>query len=430
MENIEWLDILKVIISIITVVLAIIGVIYGNDLISKKRDLRKSYEDRINTFHRPILQAFTTSKMLKDVLEKLIKNKPSDFRTLPYLIEKEGNIAPSEKKVIEEIVSVGKEIENLINENAGLILDNNLREEVGILSRHLRIFRFVAQNSKEYDSNEFKEFVYPREVNEMIEREYRAILRMLQNDIENKYLEEIEIGCKSNKICYLCAQIVGNPDQDLIHKIMGDSIHLYKRRIYFENEKFAIIPSIGPLTLGHVLIVPKKHFNSISMVEPFDELDIYKNEMTKLLNIIFQNPIHFFEHGNSSKTKRLLCSTEHAHLHAFPSKIENYVEVSSMIKTFKWTATDIKFKEVSNYVNDTEYLFYETPNGKTYLKIFNDNKIESQFFRKLVSEIDGKRKTWNWKQFPRLDTLKDTIKQLEKFQNKIEKKEYYSQRRL
>ncbi|RIJ49345.1 HIT domain-containing protein [Maribellus luteus] len=416
MENFNWIDIAKLAVSLMTIALAIYVTIWGNDQISKRREKRKMYEKMLNSFHRPILQAFTTSKMLREVLAK---DKPTDFRALRYLISKRDELTESDKKLISEIVQVGKEIEQIIQSNSGDILNSDLREEVGILARHLRIFRFVSEQEAEYKPDQFNDFVYPREINDLIEREHR-ILSELSNGEEKyeKYKKNGEINCK-NKKCYLCGQIKGQIDNDLIHILSKKPKYLYKRTVLYENQYFSLIPSIGPLMVGHILICPRDHFISMAALsdEYFNQLKTFKKEVHEKMTDIFNEPIHFFEHGNSKKTKRTLCSTEHAHLHAFPSSTQNYIQKTSTID-FEWNYKNVEIEEINRYSKGNEYLYYETSDGDNYLKVINGDQIESQYLRRLISEINGNSRTWNWKEYPKLNLMDETINRFKNYNSK------------
>ena len=54
--------------------------------------------------------------------------------------------------------------------------------------------------------------------------------------------------------CCLCSQIAGWEENDLISRLLGGDT--YVRRVPFESESFALVPSLGPLVPGHTLLCP------------------------------------------------------------------------------------------------------------------------------------------------------------------------------
>src|ERR1044072_1632122 len=127
---------------------------------------------------------------------------------------------------------------------------------------------------------------------------------------------------KSTHQCCICSQIRGNRENDLLAELIDPSSYL--RRVPLETDLFAVIPSIGPLTVGHVLLCPKEHFKSFSDIPAryYRECSAIKRHITDVLRHIYNKRVHCFEHGNAQNSERPVCSVEHAHLHFVPTNIE------------------------------------------------------------------------------------------------------------
>src|SRR6266436_3109848 len=113
--------------------------------------------------------------------------------------------------------------------------------------------------------------------------------------------------------CCICSQIEGNAHNDLVAQLVGSD--KYIRRVLLESESFAVIPSIGPLVEGHVLLSPKKHFKSFAqMATEFEqEFAIIKKRLSAILTRTYEQRIHYFEHGSAKKALQPMCTVEHAH---------------------------------------------------------------------------------------------------------------------
>lgn len=100
-------------------------------------------------------------------------------------------------------------------------------------------------------------------------------------------------------------------DDCIFCKIVKGEIPSYK---VYEDEQFLAFLNIRPLNLGHTLLIPKKHFQWVDQVEPYD---IYWQTARKLTSII------------QKATNCLIVSKSvyglgvpHAHIHLIP-KYEN-----------------------------------------------------------------------------------------------------------
>ena len=197
--------------------------------------------------------------------------------------------------------------------------------------------------------------------------------------------------------CCLCAQIQGNRENDLISKLIGEV--KYTRRIPIENKKFVILPSLGALTAGHVLLCPKEHIKSLSALTPkyYDYFLKTKAGITAKLESLFGRPVHCFEHGSAHNSERVICTVDHAHLHLIPASVAPNELLDAELG---WTEIQLLSKDFSHTVGNREYLYYETPEGKGYLATKPDGGFESQYMRKIFSKVLGKPNDWNWRDSP------------------------------
>ena len=159
--------------------------------------------------------------------------------------------------------------------------------------------------------------------------------------------------------CSICSQIAGDATGDLISKALGD--RFYVRRVPFESASFAVIPSVGPVTPGHSLLCPKSHTTSIARLdeEVAAELLQFKSYLRAVLRRIFEAPVHCFEHGSGSTTRRILCTVEHAHLHFVPAGVD---VLDTLLAHGTWIEIlDEGLTALQNVVGGDEYLYYENP---------------------------------------------------------------------
>ena len=198
--------------------------------------------------------------------------------------------------------------------------------------------------------------------------------------------------------CCICSQVLGDSKNDLIATLLGWGS--YVRRIPIEGEKFAVIPSLGPLTPGHTLLCPKEHYTSFARLpdECEEEYVHLKARLSDVLESVYKLPIHCFEHGMARKGTRVLCTVEHAHLHFVPAKVAVWsrLEVERV-----WETVGEPLADLRRAVAEMEYLYYEGPDRTRRVATLEpDRSCESQYLRKVFADALGASDRWDWRQVP------------------------------
>ena len=206
---------------------------------------------------------------------------------------------------------------------------------------------------------------------------------------------------KGNKDCYLCSQIKGDADHDLIAKMLPD--YPYRRRVILENDSFAVIPSLGALTEGHVLLCPKTHVHSFAQLGRQSDKDVsarylqIKNSLIKILEHHYGAPIFLFEHGMSANGGHTPCSIDHAHLHFIPMTAPIKLDgLSADFIQVKLTS----LKSLAEASHEQEYLLCEFPDGTSHIATGLTSSFPSQGLRRLFAESLGNKDRWNWRNSP------------------------------
>ena len=168
-----------------------------------------------------------------------------------------------------------------------------------------------------------------------------------------------------------------------------------------ENEKFAVFPCIGPLVLGHVMVISKKHSTSLASmgkptVKEYDQfiMNIKKNHE------LYGDDLLEAEHGSTAIDNAGSCVI-HTHIHLIPKfgKFEKIFE--SKLTPIMTTG---KIEQLTN--NRMPYIMIRGNSGKT--RVFDATNIESQYIRRVLFEIEG-REDWDWGAFPHKAIISETI---------------------
>lgn len=193
--------------------------------------------------------------------------------------------------------------------------------------------------------------------------------------------------------CCVCAQIQGRADNDLIATLLPE--RGYVRRVMYEDDAFALLPSLGPLTPGHSLLCPKVHVRSFAELPSSldDEFARVKAELRARLASIYDADVHVFEHGVAAKGTRTLCTVDHAHMHLVPLP-RALGDVAA-----EGVACGSSLRELRSQAAGREYVYYENAAGVARV-LAVDAEIESQYMRKVIAHRLGRPERWDWRAEP------------------------------
>lgn len=199
------------------------------------------------------------------------------------------------------------------------------------------------------------------------------------------------LNCIQNESCPLCAEINGIPKYDQYKPIAPPEL---PNRILYSSKKFIVIPALGPLNEGHLLILTRDHFLNFSQIpsESFAEFSLLISFFKKILTETYGKTI-IFEHGPISEDRKAGCCITHAHIHLLP--LENDIEPQLSSDFEKIEAQGIG--EITTQESVTPYIYYENQNGESFVYEVND-ELPSQYIRQIIAQSLGNPDIWNWSQ--------------------------------
>ena len=213
--------------------------------------------------------------------------------------------------------------------------------------------------------------------------------------------------------CFLCGQIAGDATRDLLSQMLPSQP--YRRRVILENDAFAVIPSLGPLTAGHVLLCPKEHNSSFAHLggcknecveESYSDL---KERLRQLLEKHYTAAVHVFEHGMATDGNHIPCTTDHAHLHFIPVPRSVKIDANG---SAAWTTCDTSLAALAARACGQEYLLHETPAGVTRISTGPAGSFPSQSMRRFFAAHLGCDELWNWRTSPQPEAADETWRAL------------------
>lgn len=208
--------------------------------------------------------------------------------------------------------------------------------------------------------------------------------------------------------CQFCAELAGI-STPLHTKIIPEA---KRSRILRKTERWVVVPSIGPLTPGHLMLVPRAHyFSALSCPEDLlVECDDLLFECACRLAGIYGQDVLLFEHGSTANLRRPCgACVDHAHIHVLPGPLSF---VSSAIKTFPTWQAGVSLTQLRTLgVADLPYLMvgYFVSQFSLWVRECPES-IPSQILRTLYACEVGNTDGWDWRKYPNPATFLQTIR--------------------
>lgn len=193
---------------------------------------------------------------------------------------------------------------------------------------------------------------------------------------------------------------------------LKDNEHKPENSVFAQTDKYFAISSIGALVEGWTLVVPKEHCCSMKEIYKDVDFEEFVNSVIAALTDSY-GPIIAFEHGPNRQGSETSCGTDHAHIHLVP-----FHSLSKKLDKMNLLWMPCYSSEVSNIVQDNEYLFYvdvETALGSTQGRIHILEHPISQFFRKVIADDLGVGDKYNYKINPDTELTLKTIDRMSRY---------------
>lgn len=180
---------------------------------------------------------------------------------------------------------------------------------------------------------------------------------------------------------------------------------------------FAIV-GLGALTPGYILLIPNKHYETISQIngEEWDDFLFLKSIIFRHISTFYGGAI-FFEHGalSTCRVPSGAC-VDHAHLHAIPTLEKKFEdEIPTEFTRTKLTSME----ELHKFsLNTDRYLFLENSNGEKYV-YESKNPVPPQFFRRIWAGLVDRPEEFDFVLFPEFQNMLATYKNFKDFYAQI-----------
>jgi len=197
------------------------------------------------------------------------------------------------------------------------------------------------------------------------------------------------------------------------YEITKNNIRKWYDELIIESNNFVVVPALGQIIPGYLLLIPKLHISSISQLnhQLRNEMCEVLLKVMKMQSACWSRPI-IFEHGSSPNEMSSGASIEHAHWHLVPG---NWNLVPSQSNSVHLILSIDEF--FSYFYNSETYLLISDFDMK--LHILLNERVPSQYFRRNLAFAMGKPNKWNYLKYPFTSNIKKTYEKIETFKSEI-----------
>ncbi|MCX6155939.1 MAG: hypothetical protein NT007_17465 [Candidatus Kapabacteria bacterium] len=194
----------------------------------------------------------------------------------------------------------------------------------------------------------------------------------------------------------------------------------FYNEILFESENFIVIPSLGSLVEGWLLIVPRHEYLSLLCINN----DSLLNELVELSNFVGElmvkefGCVTMFEHGATHPNSTIGCGVDFAHLHLVPINFDLLQGVEKFFNlSYEWRKVSGLKDAIGTLEKGLEYLFQKDNLGNSV--ITQSENIQSQLFRKVIAYYLETPEKYDWKKFYEMDNVSKTISRFKKYYSEV-----------
>lgn len=216
-------------------------------------------------------------------------------------------------------------------------------------------------------------------------------------------ITSLQLDCSPEPRCDFCDELAGGSHNAFVMRY-GPAI---PNRCIVTHEGFCVLPSLGQIVEGHVLLIPQRHLTSMAelAVDGDDQLQMLMCQIRTALRSLYGKCL-FFEHG-IRRAGSGGCGIDHAHMHALP--LSGGGMLNTLMQSFEGSRIHNLADIPRTIPPESSYLFFESSVGERYA--FAAPNMPSQYMRKLACESIGKL-DWDWRQSGREPDLFATIERL------------------
>ena len=214
------------------------------------------------------------------------------------------------------------------------------------------------------------------------------------------------VANNSSEGCLFCG-ITTHPGQSTVAYNMGCK---FVDMIIYESPNFVVVPGLGPLAPGYLMIMTKDHYLSLAQIpkELFDEYYQIEKDIESILTAMYGKGVAFYEHGTGPGGAVGLKSIVHMHIHVM---LDNQLKDEYKEMFCMHPIADIKDVEPISYFSykwgsDGEFLVTDDP------EVYLQRQVHRQIY---AEEHNLAKDQFNWRKTEFAEMTHTNVWQLYKY---------------
>jgi len=185
--------------------------------------------------------------------------------------------------------------------------------------------------------------------------------------------------------------------------------------ILYESDNFIVVPTLGSLIEGWLLIISKEHYLCMGALPGF-----LHSELQELLDLISNKligvygPPTVFEHGPSKEGEDMGCGIDHAHLHVVPLQFSLLAKakVSIELHRFQWARYRHSFSSLEElFYYKKSYIYIKEPSCDGFYCIVD--RVPCQALRRVIARELGMQTKYDYKKYVFSKNAEKTIMRIQ-----------------
>ncbi len=176
--------------------------------------------------------------------------------------------------------------------------------------------------------------------------------------------------------------------------------------ILFESDNFYVKPALGHFVEGYCLVISKEHLRTMAELSSKEaaELEEVLGETERQLTAIYKNGLCTFEHGAACSSNRAGACIDHAHMHILPTSCDVTARLAALE-----SVRISELRELCDFANRGQsYIYYEPQPGER-LVYACDDRVPSQFMRRLICKQLDTNRNWDWRVSPYREVIQKFV---------------------
>jgi len=181
--------------------------------------------------------------------------------------------------------------------------------------------------------------------------------------------------------------------------------------ILWESDNFVIVPTLGAIVEGWLLIISKEHYVCMGAIEKdlHTELEEAINLAATAVSSLYGRST-IFEHGPCQQGLELGCGIDHAHMHVLPLQfnLRNAAKMSPEMGMFDWVQVESTFCQLSQLHRlGASYMYIQEQGKPGYYCMAKQAPCQS--LRRIIARKLDVAERYDYNKYPFRENVANTI---------------------